>query len=76
MFYAGKAAGWFVLANEPEARALPIFEYHYRVLCKRVMSGEQLDTELPIPLSEKIERKLDPKEARARIAKMKQELDL
>jgi hypothetical protein len=51
VFYAGKAAGWFVLANESEARAMPIFDYHYSLLCKRVMSGEQLDAELPIPLS-------------------------
>ena len=76
VYYAGKATGWFVLANESEASALPIFEYHYTLLCKRVINGESLTIEMPQPLSTKIERPLEPTEARARIAKLRKELGL
>jgi len=76
VYLAGKAAGWFLLANEPESKALPVFEYHYEVLCRRVMSGEQLLVETPTPLTATIERKLDAKEAKARIAKLRKDLGL
>ncbi|PCJ26833.1 MAG: hypothetical protein COA96_04185 [SAR86 cluster bacterium] len=76
VFLAGKAAGWFVLANEPEKVALPVFEYHYALLCKRVIGGEHLDTDVQIPLAATIARKLDKNEARARIAKMRKELGI
>lgn len=76
VYYAGKAAGWYLLANESEAKAFPVFDYHYGLLCKRVLEGEQLDLELPTPLSDKVERKLDKQEAHTRIAKMKKELGL
>lgn len=76
VYFAGKAAGWYLLANEPEAKALPVFEYNYNLLCKRVMQGETLELELPVSLPEKIERKLDGKEAQARIKKMRAELGL
>lgn len=76
VYFAGKAAGWYLLANEPEAKAFPVFEYNYNLLCKRVMQGESLALELPVPLSDKIERKLDANEAQARIRKMRKELGL
>ncbi|MDP6413907.1 MAG: replication protein P [Gammaproteobacteria bacterium] len=76
VYFAGKSAGWYLLANEPEATALPVFQYHYESLCRRVVNGEQLSIELPPALTEKIERKLDKQEVRARIARMKQELGL
>ena len=76
VYFAGKATGWYLLANEPETKALPVFEYNYNVLCKRVIQGETLTFELPVSLPDKIERKLDRKEAQARIAKLKSELGL
>jgi hypothetical protein len=76
VYYAGKAAGWYLLANEPEASAFPIFEYHYDTLCRRVVNGEKLTIELPEALTEKVERKLDKKDVRARIAKLKSDLGL
>ena len=76
VYHAGSAAGWYLLANEPETTAFPVFEYHYSLLCKRVIAGEQLSIEIPTPLTDKIERKLDKTEARARIARMKKELGL
>ena len=76
VYFAGKAAGWFLLANEPEAKAFPVFEYNYSLLCKRVMQGETLTLKVPTPLPEKIERKLDAEEAKARFAKLRADLDL
>lgn len=76
VYLAGKATGWFLLANEPEAVAFPVFEYHYDSLCKRVINGEQLEVEAATPLAAKAEHKLDRAEARERIAKMRKELDL
>jgi len=76
VYHAGNAAGWYLLANHPETTALPVFEYHYSQLCKRVIAGEQLSIEIPTPLPDKIDHKLDREEARARIAKLKRELGL
>ena len=76
VYLAGNATGWFLLANEPESTALPVFAYHYENLCRRVVNGESLEIATPQALPEKISRKLDKQEARARIAKMKQELGL
>ena len=76
VYLAGKAAGWFLLANEPESTGLPVFAYHYENLCRRVINGESLEIAVPEALPEKISRKLDKQEARARIAKMKRELGL
>lgn len=76
VYLAGKAAGWFLLANEPEAVAFPVFEYHYGILCKRVINGEQLVIDAATALPEKIEHKLGKAEARARIAKMREDLGL
>lgn len=76
VYFAGKAAGWYLLANEPEARALPIFEYHYGLLCQRVINGETLELETPTPLGPREERPLDRSETKARLAKLKSDLGL
>ena len=76
VYFAGKYAGWFLLANEPEATAYPVFTYHYTKLCRQVISGEQFDIEQPEALPEKIEKKLDKEETHARIARMKKDLGL
>lgn len=76
VYLAGLATGWFVLANEAETRALPLFEYHYQLLCRRVINGEQLEAVQATPLPEKISRPLSKNDARARLAKMKEELGL
>lgn len=76
VYFAGKAAGWYLLANEAEASALSVFRYHYEQLCKRVVNGEELTIEAPQALPDNIERKLDKQEAKARIAKLKSDLGL
>ena len=76
VYLAGKAVGWFDLANEPEASMLPRFTYHYEQLCHQVMNGEELRMQAHEPLPEKVERPLKREEARARIARMRSKLGL
>ena len=76
VYLAGQDTGWYTLANEVDAVAFTRFEYHYGELCRRVMNGEDLNLPVPEALPEKIERPLSASERRARIAKMKKELNL
>lgn len=76
VYLAGKAAGWFLLANEPESSALPLFRYHYELLCQRVLRGEKLEVDVPAAITEKTEQKLSSSEKKARLAKLKKELGL
>ncbi|MBT4893095.1 MAG: hypothetical protein HON60_09070 [Gammaproteobacteria bacterium] len=76
VYRAGQATGWFLLSSEPESRSFPLFEYHYSLICKKVMKGEKLDTEQPTPITQKIEEPLEPEELHRRIAKMRKELGL
>lgn len=52
VYYAGKATGWFLLANSPEHQALPVFARHYEALCKQLASGEPLPA-LALPQADK-----------------------
>lgn len=76
VYLAGKSSGWFVLANQSEATALPLFRYHYELLCRRVLHGEELTVEHSTPIPKKMSRALSPDEKRQRIAKMKEELGI
>ena len=76
VYLAGQAAGWFVLASEPESVSLPRFEYHYELLCRRVINGEELVLNTVAPLADIVRRPLSKEEKRARLAKMRDELGL
>lgn len=76
VYLAGKATGWFLLASEPESVSFPRFEYHYDILCRRVINGEELESPTATPLASKVERPLSREEAKARLAKMRDELNL
>ncbi|GJM13727.1 MAG: hypothetical protein DHS20C12_21300 [Pseudohongiella sp.] len=76
VYLAGQAAGWFVLASEPEATSFPLFDYHYQLLCRRVINGEKLEASAPAPLPEKVATPLSKSEAKARFAKLRDELEL
>ncbi len=76
VYLAGKAAGWYLLANENEANALPIFRYHYEILCRRVIRGETLAVQVPEALPEKSRTTLSSEEKKQRLAKLKAELGL
>ncbi len=76
VYLAGQAVGWFELANEPESSMLPRFSYHYELLCRKVINGEDMKLQAAEPLPEKVERPLAGKETQARIAKMRKDLGL
>lgn len=76
VYLAGQAAGWFLLATEPEATSFPLFDYHYQLLCRRVINGEKLEVTVTAPLPDKVARPLSKSEAKARFAKMREELGL
>lgn len=76
VYLAGQAAGWFTLANEAESVSRPLYEYHYELLCRRVVNGEELVLNTTAPLPDKVHRPLSKQEKQARLAKMRDELGL
>jgi hypothetical protein len=76
VYLAGRASDWFVLANEPESVALPIFAYHYQQLCRRVVQGEQLDIVQAPALEQQAARKLSAKENRKQMQKLRKSLGI
>jgi len=76
LFLAGKASDWYLLANESESVAFPVFEHHYTRLCREVMQGKELSVDAPKPLPEKIETKLTGKDLHARLQQLRKELKL
>ena len=76
VYLAGQGAGWFVIASESESTSFPLFDYHYQLLCRRVISGERLEAAVVTPLPDKIARPLSKDETKARFAKMRDELGL
>ncbi len=76
VYYAGRAAGWYTLTNEPSRVSQPIFEHHYQVFCQRVMRGEALEAVSPAPLPNKTNPRLEPAEAKVRFAKLREDLGL
>lgn len=76
VYHAGKACGWFFLANESENKSFPLFCYHYRLCQQRLLSGEELRVEHPQALPATVVPRLDSDELQRRIRKLKQELNL
>jgi hypothetical protein len=76
VYLSGQGAGWFVIASESESTSFPLFDYHYQLLCRRVISGERLEAAVITPLPDKIARPLSKDETKARFAKMRDELGL
>jgi hypothetical protein len=76
VYFAGKAASWFLLANESPAVAQPVFEYHYKLLCDRVRRGEALEVKVAVPLTDVVHQPLERAELRSRLAKLRRDLKL
>tara|TARA_B100001029_G_scaffold116149_1_gene96225 strand:- start:780 stop:1247 length:468 start_codon:yes stop_codon:yes gene_type:complete len=75
VYFAGKATGWFLLANESESVSFPIFEYNYSLVVKNVMLGEELNIKRPPALSRKLENPVSKEELRSRISRLRKELN-
>ncbi len=54
VYMAGKATGWFELANRAEGQIFPLFEYHYSHLVQRALQGEELTLNAPTPIPESV----------------------
>jgi hypothetical protein len=76
VYLAGKATGWFELANQTEGQIFPLFEYHYSQLIQRVLKGEELTVKEPKPLPESIDRPLSTKENLSRLQELKSNLKI
>ncbi len=76
VYHAGRAAGWHLLASEPEDRAFPVFARYYRELCRRVMRGENVSAPVPPALEESPTRPLSDKEREQRLNAMRRDLDV
>jgi hypothetical protein len=76
VYLAGEHTGWFALASETQAQIFPLFEYNYRQLCHRVMTGEQLQLPIQRALPETVAAPLSPEENLQRLAALRQRFDL
>ena len=74
VYLAGKATGWFELANKTEKQIFPCFEKNYRVLCQRALHGETLVIDRPEALPEQISRTLTLEENKSRMAELRKQL--
>lgn len=76
VYLAGKATGWFELANQAEAQIYPLFEYHYSQLMQRVLHGEELQVPAATPLPETSTVSLSAKENLSRLKELKTNLKI
>lgn len=76
VYYAGRAADWYVLATQPESKAFPRFDYHYRHYCARVLSGESLDIPVQAVIAAAEPPAADPEEGRRQLEKLRNRVGL
>lgn len=72
VYHAGIAADWFFLANNIEAKALPVFEQHYRLIAERVRQGEELTQPTVFALPENLPSTLSHEEQLQKIKAIRQ----
>lgn len=75
VYQAGKKTGWFELANKFESKIYPLFEYHYRLLCKQLYNGEDMSVDLPLALPDSSSSEMTAQEQKSRLAKLRKELN-
>lgn len=76
VYRAGVESDWFFLANNPESVALPVFQRNYELLIQRLLDGENLDAPVPKALPEEIPQPLPRAEQKARLERLRAELDI
>ena len=77
VYYAGKATGWFFMANNPEQQTFPVFERNYRLLCRRVREGEELSLPVPPALEKPLAGKpLTAKQQEQRLQALRETLNM
>jgi hypothetical protein len=76
VYHAGAASDWFFLAGSAESRAFPVFKHNYELLLERLRNGERLDLPLPKALPAEIQQPLSRDERKARLQKMRKDLQI
>lgn len=76
VYYAGRASDWYFLQTSPESIAYPVFKGHYEEICTQVRAGATLDMPHHHALAAEIDKPLDNEENAARLASLRQQLDL
>lgn len=76
IYWAGKAADWFFLANNPESKALPVFKSHYLALCERIRQGEKIEPPERLALEQPKTTTLSAEQRRERMKQLREEVDL
>jgi hypothetical protein len=74
VYFAGRDADWFLLANEPESKSWPLFREAYRHWSGRVMAGEELVIDAPAALPETSGQPSSREQALAEIEKIRESL--
>jgi len=72
VYHAGKASDWYVLANQSETVAWPIFAAHYERLCAQVIRGETLQVDVPKALTDTCSRRLNSEERSQQMSRLRQ----
>ncbi|MEW5249207.1 replication protein P [Microbulbifer sp. 2201CG32-9] len=76
VYYAGREANWFFLANNPESVAFPVFAEHYQRICARVLEGQKLAPPERLQLEDGPGEPLGKEENAQRLAALRAELGL
>lgn len=75
VYHAALESSWYMLMNETENKAFPIFEKKYRDICNRVLAGEEFVVEPPQLLEDQPKPALSREENKAKAAELKKLFD-
>lgn len=73
VYFAGRESDWFFLANSVERQAFPIFERNYKILCERLLRGQQLDMPIVKALPAETHTPLSKQEQIEHLKKLREE---
>lgn len=76
VYFAGRGTDWFFIANNSENRVFPVFERNYKILCERVLNGEEIEIEIPKAIPDEISQPLSNQERKQRMKSMRKELGI
>ncbi len=76
VYFAGKETDWFFISSNIEAKAFPVFERNYAIICERVINGEELFIAIPKALPEEISQPLSSAEKKQRLKELRKEIGI
>ncbi len=74
VYFAGRDADWYFLANNTERMALPVFKQCYQQWCERVLAGKALPEIRPVAIEDKTNHSVDKEKSREQLQKLKASL--